>query len=1589
MLERHVHHQGPATCNPPSTRMQVTLSLLLALCLVLPGMGIPPLPTASASGTTVGLWKTGNINYSDGAWNTHMFMANDGGGVTTAYCVEPAKNSPAEGDYAKSAIHSVSGRDFEMKVDLWFCYGGPGFDQSMWPSENWNGQPMSDEDYYLASHILLADTYSSNAWEATHGAGEAFRNWLVWNITGFSLENGELINANAMGRQAWARSGEVPANFEVYQIDGGSAQTIAASSAYKPRGTIKMNKRSRNPEVTDGNPLYSMEGIEYALYVSSACDEGSDSGRRLVLDKDGYAEVEDLYITGYYIREVESSVAGTGYAYDPTVYTCVVRAGQVSWVHDTSNGVGDFDQNDVSDMPITEDVKVLIQKHDLLTQSSTPSGDASLAGALFEVDYHMNLDGDVSGTPTRTWTFRTDANGKVDLQNGAANAFVSGDALYRDPDSGEALFPLGTYAIRETDAPAGYELPDDAGPWVITISPNGSGAHDVDSAGLTDEGLIVDEAPIRQDLSFIKRDLDTQRPMSGVPFLATRIDDGGASIERHVIVTDANGRFDSSSTHAPHSRRTNVNDAALKVHPDGTYEVDEAALDPDAGTWFGTAADGSWSNPHDELGAFPDSTKDHYVFEELPCSANEGKTLVRFEAYAHAARPTTVDLGTVGNVTPTLVTEARDGADSDKTVSRDADARVVDSISCSGLVAENAYTIRGSLVDAASGAVLMDASGNPATASTSFTARATLETHELEFAFDATSIEDGSRVVVCEELYEGTRLVATHDDLADGAQTVTVASPLITTTACDAADGDSTLVGDTDAGIRDSVTYAGLVPKAQYEIEGTVMDKATGEPLLTSTGMVTSSATFIPQTSTGSIDMLFSFDATELDTGCELVVFERLYRDGVEIACHEDLDDIGQTVSVFPPSLFTRAHDPQDGDNVVAGDIETRIVDTVSYQGLVPGREYTLEATLMDKESGRALLDPFDRPVTATHAFTPIESNGSTDVTFVFDASNVNVATSAVVFEELYRDGRHLATHADIEDASQTIVIEQPCIQTYASCDGSSQKIMRDKDVTLLDSVSYRNLKTDAQYELTGQVIDRKSGEALLDGTGRPVEQRLTFTPEAATGTVEVAFELDASMLDEGTELVVFETLRRDGVEIACHRDIGETRQTVTVAAPSIATQARSSNDTKEVVRDTQAHVIDTVSYAGLAPQREYVLEGTVMQRASGEPLVDVSGDPVTARVSFTPDKSDGSVEIPFAFDASSLADGTELVVFERLRRDGMEIAAHEDLEDEGQTVCIASPAIETRALDPEDGDQVISACEDARVIDVVSFEGLQPGAEYRFVGTLMDRDAQSPVLRAQETPMQASTTFTPDAPSGSIEVDFSFDATGLEGDRDIVIFEELYRDERLIATHADYENRAQTVTVAHPRIETSACDAGDGDKELAHGTRATVIDTVSYAGLVAGKTYELEGRLMIDNGTLEGMAACDALGTPITTRTSFVPEASHGSIDMSFEVDTSLLAEGTRIVAFESLYDDHVLVADHADIQDEQQTVTVGADEPPVMPPATPTPDVPASGLLSRTGDKAFWMFLACALVGSTAFATLALLRRKAFGTMDETKRR
>ena len=173
--------------------------------------------------------------------------------------------------------------------------------------------------------------------------------------------------------------------------------------------------------------------------------------------------------------------------------------------------------------------------------------------------------------------------------------------------------------------------------------------------------------------------------------------------------------------------------------------------------------------------------------------------------------------------------------------------------------------------------------------------------------------------------------------IRDRGQTVTFGQPEIGTTAT--INGEKTSLPAQEVTITDTVEYFGLTIGQEYTLKGVLMDKETGDPLVIGEEQVTSEATFIPAETNGTIDVLFSFNATGLE-GRDLVVFEKLFQGETEIASHEDLEDEGQTVTfVETPKIGTTA--TVDGQHTADPTGEITIVDVVEYTGLTPGQTYT------------------------------------------------------------------------------------------------------------------------------------------------------------------------------------------------------------------------------------------------------------------------------------------------------------------------------------------------------------------------------------------------------------------------------------------------------------------------------------------------------------------------------------------------------------------------------------------------------------------------------------------------------------------------
>lgn len=1268
-------------------------------------------------------------------------------------------------------------------------------------------------------------------------------------------------------------------------------------------------------------------------------------------------------------------------------------------------------------------------------------------------------------------------DGKTYAKNQVIDTLVIKDGqAVTDPH----MLPYGTYSVQEVKAPEGYLLDDTV--HEFRIVDDGVLVNPIDHDGSIENQIM------RSDLEFTKKGEDGQDRLAGVAFKLT----SEATGESHVVVTDENGYFSSASSWNKHTHDTNGNDWALKA--DGV--IDSSKLDAAAGVWFGDA------EADDSKGALPYGT---YAIEELRCTANEGYQLI--ETTVIVSRDGKVyDFGTLVDVKASITTKAYDPTDGDSLVGM-GEVKVSDKVTYANLFPNRDYKLTAELHDSATGDILLDASGHPISVEKHFTAQSPTGFETVEFTIDTISI-GGKTVTVYERLYDdGGSLIAEHADKSDVNQQVTVIVPEIGTTAVDAADGDKSVATDDKATVTDRVAYKNLVPGKEYTVKGTLHVKKTdgegninGEPLKVDGKPVKAETVFTPDAPEGTVDVTFTFDTLALKDKTKLVAFESLEHDGHELATHADIEDEGQTVTIRNPRISTTALDGVDKDKNVVTDDETVIIDTVAFENLVPGREYTVKGTVQVKseKDGKLVAKPLEvdgKPIKAETTFTPEKSDGTANVTFTFNSRSVKPGTELVIFESLERGGKRLATHEDIGDVNQTVTVTAPAIATEAldGIDGD-KNIVTDDETVIVDTVKYSGLIPGKEYTLKGSMQVKKSDEdgnftaEPLEVDGKPVTAETTFTPETASGEVEVTFTFDSRAIADKTDIVVFESLERTGVEIASHKDIEDGKQTTTVTRPQIGTTALDGHDgDKNVVTDGKTTVIDTVEYKNVIPGKTYTLKGSLHVKVTDEEgnvtekALEVDGKPVTAETTFTPEKADGKVEVTFTFDSTGIPQDTEMVAFESLEKNGVELVAHADIEDGKQTTTAHVTGISTTATDGLDGDKNVIADAETTITDDVAYENALTGIGYTMTGILMDAETGLPILTgdgsekyteadvaafmqqlldvlglsaqdedegiadivvfdetAEDGSVKKSQTvrvhadaltdeqkkavsdvavlkdsgivlnysatgelpvsidmdalgkfiadnedlishlvyqtaeFTPEKYDGTVTMDFHFNANDvidrLGGEtKDIVVFEVMSKnavaDEEgsapvIVASECDLDSEEQTVNLVPTVIGTTATDKSDGDHTLMAGKDAVITDRVTYEGLIPGKEYTLKATLM-DKKTGEMLSINDQ---HVTAELKFTPNSQNGTIDIDLgKFDASSL-DGHDLVVFEELYKQteqgdeatEVLVAEHKDIDDEGQTVTVTT--------------TPPGGFFGKTGGNDFFI-----VVSIAALAVLA----------------
>ena len=1431
------------------------LALAMAVILSVPtiittGMGTVPV---KAAGDTVELTVSDDSAKYAG-YETHKMYA----GGNYAYCVQPSKKTPQSGTYEKhyDVENYVSNAGDETQALqsrnlAYYCWGAPGFNASYFPSTWYDGSAMDDDKYIALSHIMLSFLVSYDEVGSMHGCNSSFKNWVYQNVLGYNA-NGDLVNGQAtLPILCWATA---PASFKVYILSTGSATQNILGYEYTPTGTVSLSKTSANTGITSGNSCYSLAGAVYGIYSDAGC---SAQVTTLTTDAGGNAAAVSLNAGTYYYKEL---TAPAGYALDSSIQSFTVTDGQNTALS-------------VSDTPTNDPVAITLTKIDSATGEAAQGG-ASLEGAEFTVKYYAGFydAGNLPANATRTWVIKTKkitSGDKTAYITRLANEYkVSGDDFYTNA-SGTAVLPLGTLSIEETKAPEGYKL-DGAtlqasgsstkvtGKYVTQITQNGNLAR----LNGGNEFSVADKIK-RGDFKLTKIDTDNQNRMSDIPFRVTN----KATGESHIIKTDENGYFSSESSWNAHSKNTNGG---------GAYD----------GLWFSTG-DGK-AAVDDSLGAMPYGD---YTLEELSCDNNRGKILYNGE-FSIRRDKVTVDIGTIENhsePTPVITTQASDAKTQYQIIKPSADTDIIDKVTITDTMAGRDYTITGTLMDKDTGEAVM-VNGNPVTASQTFTSDGTKKVLDMHFNFDSSAL-DGKTVVVCEKLTYGDYVAATEEDMENKDQTIYF--PEIHTTATDSETADHLTLADSRAVITDTVTYTNLLKGETYTLSGVLMDKETGKELLVDGEPVTQEMAFTAGRASGTKKLKFEFDTTGL-AGKSFVVYETLTLEDVEVAEHKDINDEGQTIHI--PAAQTTATDDSSKINVSEAKKEVSVTDTVAYRNLVPGKEYTVRGKAVDKETGEPLTDADGNELVSTAKFTAASADGSVDVKFTFDGTAM-AGRSVVFFENVYYTDKLIAVHADIDDEAQTVHI--PLIFTSVKDkDTDSHMSLAGSDVTLTDTVAYRNLVPGKTYTVSGTLMDQRTGKAVTVN-GKSVISSADFTPDTADGETTVDFHFNTKGLDD-TTVVVFEKMYYGKAEIAAHENINDKGQTIYI--PSVKTTAIDKKTaTKLTLAEKDIHIVDKVAYRNLVPGEKYTVTGTAIDKTTGETLKDDAGKDVTAKASFKAEKANGTVDVEFVFDGSTLA-GKTVVMYENIYYNNKLVGVHADISDEAQIIYV--PSVKTAATDTKTETKLTYAEKDIKITDTVEYTNLIPGKTYKVTGTAMDKETGKVIKDADGKAVTSEAEITPETADGKVDVDFIFDGSNLAG-KTIVMFEEIRYENRLVGVHADINDEAQTIYV--PAIATEALDEVTGIHLSNAGDDVKVKDTVTYKNLIPGLTYRVAGTVM----DKDSKKPLQNDGRDITAEAEFTPETADGTVDVEFTFSAKEFA-GKTMVLFEKLY--LVKNADNAD---------------------------------------------------------------------------
>ncbi|WP_419014270.1 VaFE repeat-containing surface-anchored protein [Hominenteromicrobium sp.] len=710
-----------------------------------------------------------------------------------------------------------------------------------------------------------------------------------------------------------------------------------------PKYTVTLTKTSADVKITNGNANYSLEGAVYNVYEANGMPNHDYTNDPIVAtfttQKDGHATLSKMLENGDYVT-IEQ-VAPLGYTLDTSVHRFSV----------------DGKSTDISVVDDPSAVTLTVTKKDSDTNSSVATGNASLAGAVYRVSY---------------------------LQDGSE--------VHRDittNSSGRAVLkgiPIGQIKVQEISSPLGYKL--DPTVHIYNVAPHEvtSAEFELEPADFTEE-VMKGQIALHKQYETLDEPADEQGAEFDVYLKSAGSFDAAKETERDHITTGADGMATTKDlpygTYVVHQTkggngRQLVADFDVSISEDGkVYSYDLVNVQKNAQLKIvKTSEDGVIEGIHFRVTRLEDSYSAEYVTnaageiltETLPIYADkDGANKYQYRVEELDTEETfgyqlpdsqTVELseGEIASVSfhnKPIEIGTKATVEGEKEVDPLDKVTLTDTVSYTGLVPGKEYRATGVLMDKETGEKLL-VDGKEITAETVFVPETKNGSVDVTFIFDATGLH-GKEIVVFEDLYRENVLLATHTDINDEGQTVKIKNPEIGTKAT--ADGKKEITADKIT-ITDVVSYKDLTPGKEYKLTGVLMNKATNDKLLIDGKEITAEATFTPKATTGEVEMTFTFDARELTAETEVVVFETLYRNGIEIAVHADIEDEGQTVKILPlhGSIMTTKVNADDPTDKISG-ATFGVYSDADGDGIFNAKTDKLVGTLQEGDTGVYTLD--------------------------------------------------------------------------------------------------------------------------------------------------------------------------------------------------------------------------------------------------------------------------------------------------------------------------------------------------------------------------------------------------------------------------------------------------------------------------------------------------------------------------------------------------------------------------------------------------------------------------------------------------------